>query len=389
MEPIKQAADDIAEKVDNEAVSHKLDPAQVAHYNERHQFSASGTQFLVDKHYSPLKAIGSGAYGIVCSATDTRTNKKVAIKKISAAFDDLIDAKRILREIKLLSHFKHDNVISLVDLVNPITTAQFDDIYMVMEFMETDLHKIIYSKNELTDEHCQYFIYQILRGMKYIHSSNVIHRDLKPSNLLLNGNCDLKICDFGLARGTNDKDDYELTEYVVTRWYRAPEIMCACQDYDRKIDVWSVGCIFGEILGRKPLFPGDNYIHQLNLIFGALGTPADKDLDWITNAKALQYIKNLKKKNSIPFEKLFPKASSQAIDLLSKMLVFNPEARISVADALAHPYLQALHNPKEEPECPNKFDFEFEKLAVTKQGIQNLMFEEIEKKRRGVVNPIT
>ena len=106
--------------------------------------------------------------------------------------------------------------------------------------METDLHKIIYSKNELTDEHIQYFLYQILKGMKYIHSSHVIHRDLKPSNLLLNSNCDLKICDFGLARGVKEEVDYELTEYVVTRWYRAPEVMCSVQTYDHKIDVWSV-----------------------------------------------------------------------------------------------------------------------------------------------------
>jgi len=112
---------------------------------------------------------------------------------------------------------------------------------MILDFMETDLHKIIYSKNELTDEHIQYFIYQLLKGLKYIHSAHVIHRDLKPSNLLLNGNCDLKICDFGLARGVKEEVDYELTEYVVTRWYRAPEVMCSCQEYDHKIDVWSTG----------------------------------------------------------------------------------------------------------------------------------------------------
>eukprot|EP00495_Collosphaeridae_sp_1-RS-2012_P004645 TRINITY_DN394_c0_g1_i2.p1 TRINITY_DN394_c0_g1~~TRINITY_DN394_c0_g1_i2.p1 ORF type:complete len:131 (-),score=27.06 TRINITY_DN394_c0_g1_i2:2-394(-) len=121
---------------------------------------------------------------------------------------------------------------------------------MVLGFMETDLHKIIYSKNALTDEHNQYFIYQTLRALKYINSAGVLHRDLKPSNLLLNGNCDLKICDFGLARAKSSR--YELTEYVVTRWYRAPEIMCSCHEYDEKIDVWSLGCILAElILGRS------------------------------------------------------------------------------------------------------------------------------------------
>jgi serine/threonine protein kinase len=197
-------------------------------------------KFTVDSRYSPLKPLGRGAYGVVCSATDKLTGRKVAIKKVPKAFDDLVDAKRILREIKLLRHFHHDNIVGLRDLIGPIEGEPFDDIYIVLDFMETDLHKIIYSKNDLTDEHIQYFIYQLLRGLKFIHSAHVIHRDLKPSNLLLNGNCDLKICDFGLARGVSEDNDYELTEYVVTRWYRAPEVMCSCQEYDSKLDVWSV-----------------------------------------------------------------------------------------------------------------------------------------------------
>eukprot|EP00479_Gromia_sphaerica_P013280 TRINITY_DN733_c0_g1_i4.p1 TRINITY_DN733_c0_g1~~TRINITY_DN733_c0_g1_i4.p1 ORF type:complete len:367 (+),score=83.84 TRINITY_DN733_c0_g1_i4:98-1198(+) len=306
----------------------------------------------------------------------TRT-KKYAIKKITNAFDDVIDAKRILREIKLLAHFDHENIISLLDLIPPITKDHFEDVYMVLGYMETDLHKIIYSKNELTDEHLQYFIYQVLRGLKYIHSANVIHRDLKPSNLLLNGNCDLKICDLGLARGVDDASDFELTEYVVTRWYRAPEIMCSCQEYDRKIDVWSVGCILGELLGRKPLFPGDNYIHQLNLIFGVLGTPKENDLDWITNDKALQYIQNLEPKAKVSFSHMFPKASPLSLDLLEKMLVFNPHKRISVDEALKHPYLKQLHNPRDEPTCPEAFNFDFEVDATTDKGIRNLMLQEI------------
>ena len=160
------------------------------------------------------------------------------------------------------------------------------------ELMETDLHRIIYSRQELTDDHIQYFIYQILCSLKYMHSANVLHRDLKPANVLLNSNCDLKVCDFGLARyvGTVagadndcrlpsvascsgvDERSVDLTEYVVTRWYRAPEIMLSCQEYTKAIDVWSVGCIFAELLGSKPLFPGDDYIHQLRIITDVLGT---------------------------------------------------------------------------------------------------------------------
>jgi len=347
-----------------------------------HEFMVNSCKFVVDKKYSPLKPLGRGAYGVVCSGLDRITNKKVAIKKIPKAFDDLVDAKRILREVKLLRHFKHENIVGLRDLSGPQDVNEpFEDLYIFLDFMETDLHKIIYSKNELTDEHIQYFVYQILRGLKFIHSAKVIHRDLKPSNLLLNGNCDLKICDFGLARGMKDEEDFELTEYVVTRWYRAPEVMCSCQEYDYKIDVWSVGCIMAELLGRKPLFPGDDYIKQMNLIFGVLGTPSKSDLDFITNDRALEYIKSLEKKAKIPFSKIYPKANPLALDLLEKMLTFSPTKRISVEEALSHPYLAALHNPKKEPDCKQLFDFEFERVEFTKEILQDFMWEEIYQSR--------
>ena len=144
-----------------------------------------------------------------------------------AAFANLVETKRTLREVKLLRHFKHANIVEILDIMQPESFAKFDDVYIVNELMSTDLHQIIYSSQPLTDEHVQYFIYQILRGLKYIHSAHVLHRDLKPSNLLLNANCDLKICDFGLARLASPDGDHQgfLTEYVATRWYRAPEIM--------------------------------------------------------------------------------------------------------------------------------------------------------------------
>ena len=130
-------------------------------------------------------------------------------------------------------------------------------MYIVMGSMEANLHKIIYSKQELSLDHIQYFVFQTLLGIKYLHSAGVIHRDLKPSNLLVNHDCDLKICDFGLARGAVAQDDDQMyTEYVVTRHYRAPEVMTNAKNYDEGIDVWSTGCIFAELLGRKVLCPG-------------------------------------------------------------------------------------------------------------------------------------
>lgn len=241
-----------------------------SHHYRSHSFPAGKHTFTVDERYTMIRAIGSGAYGVVISARDSKTNTNVAIKMVPKAFSDETDAKRILREIKLLKHMQHDNIVQLVDMMPPSVQylEDFRDVYLVADLMETDLHRIIYSKQKLSIDHVQYFIYQVLRGIKYIHSCRVLHRDLKPSNLLVNSNCDLKICDFGLARGVFDEDDEKastmlLTEYVVTRWYRAPEIMLACHEYSYPIDVWSVGCIFAELIQRKPYFPGDDYIDQV------------------------------------------------------------------------------------------------------------------------------
>jgi len=348
--------------------------------------------FTIDSHFTFIRSIGSGAYGVVISALNSHNNEKVAIKKIPKAFQDEIDAKRILREIKLLRCMNHENVISIEDMVPPVGLTcidDFDDVYIVSELMETDLHRIIYSKQPLTNEHVQYFLYQILRGLKYLHSANVLHRDLKPSNLLVNGNCDLKICDLGLARGILPDDEAEgagaanpassicLTEYVVTRWYRAPEIMLACQNYTKAIDMWSVGCIFAELLGRKPFFPGEDYINQLTLISEKIGKPSSDDLNFVTSDKAKRFMTRLADTPKRGMESHFPKATPEAIDLLTKMLKIHPEKRCDVVEALAHPYLAALHNLEDEPEAGFDFDFSFEDEELDSVRLRELIYEEI------------
>jgi mitogen-activated protein kinase 1/3 len=207
-----------------------------------HVVSAAGQDFEMSTKYELIKAIGHGAYGVVVSAIDHSSDSKVAIKKIPDTFEDLVDAKRIVREIHLLRSFDHDNVIRVVDLFTPQPYDDFNDVYIVSDLLDTDLHRVIYSQQPLTSEHIQYFLYQMLCGLNYIHSAGVIHRDLKPSNILMNANCDLRICDFGLSRGISSSDEHGdgLTEYVVTRWYRAPEIMLSCPSYDSQIDVWSM-----------------------------------------------------------------------------------------------------------------------------------------------------
>ncbi|KAI9355098.1 kinase-like domain-containing protein [Zopfochytrium polystomum] len=311
--------------------------------------------------YQLQRELGQGAYGVVCAAKSLETDQEVAIKKVLKVFEKSILAKRALREIKLLRHFNgHENIIRLLDMdVSDVTN--FNEIYLVQELMEADLHQIIRSEQPLTDAHFQYFLYQICRGMKYIHSANVLHRDLKPGNLLVNADCELKVCGAGPA-GLSDSTTGFMTEYVATRWYRAPEIMLSFKSYTKAIDMWSIGCIFAELLGGKPLFKGRDYVDQLNQILYILGTPDDPTLRRIGSDRAQMYIRSLKKTRKIPWTQMFPKATPNALDLLEKLLTFDPGARFTVEQALAHPYLEAYHDEEDEPIHDKMFDFSFEAL---------------------------
>ncbi|KAJ7524050.1 hypothetical protein O6H91_18G075000 [Diphasiastrum complanatum] len=219
-------------------------------------------------------------------------------------------------------------------------------------------------------------MFQLLRGLKYVHSANVLHRDLKPSNLLLNANCDLKICDFGLARTGSDKGQF-MTEYVVTRWYRAPELLLSCEEYSTAIDMWSVGCIFAELLGRRPIFPGKDYINQLKLIVNKIGSPEESDLQFINSHKARSYIRSLPFEPRIPLALLYPHANPLAINLLDRMLVFDPKKRITVTEALEHPYLAMLHDATVEPSAAAPFDFDFEDEELKEEALREKVWMEM------------
>ncbi|KAJ1639274.1 kinase-like domain-containing protein [Pavlovales sp. CCMP2436] len=322
-------------------------------------YSIIGMRFETDAKYSVKKAVGQGAYGLVCSAKVAATGDGVAIKKIPKAFDDVIDCKRLLREIKILKHFKHDNVLGIKDIQMP-PSKKWKDVYIVSELADTDLHYIIHSKQPLTEEHHKYFLYQILRGVKAIHSAHVLHRDLKPGNLLVNKNCDLKVCDFGLARSINPSTESgpvgQLTEYVVTRWYRAPELLVEADTYGEGIDVWAIGCIFAEMLGRKAIL--------------------DEDLRAVSNPQAVSFLRGMAKKPKKPWASIYPNANQGALDLLDAMLAFNPAKRISVADALAHPYLAPLHNTAHEPTA-KPFSFAFDTPNITQQQLRDQIWAEM------------
>ncbi|XP_051126239.1 mitogen-activated protein kinase 15-like [Andrographis paniculata] len=332
--------------------------------------------------YKIQEVIGKGSYGVVCSAIDTHTGEKVAIKKIHNIFEHISDAARILREIKLLRLLRHPDIVEIKHIMFPPSRRDFKDIYVVFELMESDLHQVIKANDDLTREHHQFFLYQLLRALKYIHTANVYHRDLKPKNILANANCKLKICDFGLARvAFNDTPTTIFwTDYVATRWYRAPELCGSFfSKYTPAIDIWSIGCIFAEVLTGKPLFPGKNVVHQLDLITDVLGTPSMDTISRVRNEKARRYLTSMRKKQPISFAQKFPNADPLALRLLQRLLAFDPKDRPTAEEALADPYFKGLCRPEREPSCQpiSKMEFEFERRKVTKDDIRELIFREV------------
>lgn len=345
-----------------------------------------------NKRYRFERILGQGAYGVVFSAFDKKTKQYVAVKKVEEVFDTITDSKRMLREIKILQSMKHENVSSLIDVIVPKTQSyrRFNSVIVVLDLMDTDLYHIIYSDQHLSIDHRRYFMYQMLRGMKYIHSANILHRDLKPSNILVNANCDLKICDFGLARiqngynnsslltqgsGEANEQDF-MSEYVTTRWYRAPEVLLTSGQYGPELDIWSLGCIFAELILRKPLFPGKSTLNQLSVICSTIGSPTEADLVECTNAKARRYMKSIPKTPEVDWQKKFRCATSQEIDLLKKMLQWNPKNRISAEDALEHPYFKQLHDPFDEPLTYPIKDKCFDRDDLRISEYKKLLFDE-------------
>ncbi|CAM0958337.1 unnamed protein product [Alopecurus aequalis] len=340
------------------------------------------TEYGEGNRYKIEEVIGKGSYGVVCSALDTHTGEKVAIKKINDIFEHVSDATRILREIKLLRLLRHPDIVEIKHILLPPSRREFKDIYVVFELMESDLHQVIKANDDLTPEHYQFFLYQLLRGLKYIHTANVFHRDLKPKNILANADCKLKICDFGLARVAISDTPTAIfwTDYIATRWYRAPELCGSFfSKYTPAIDIWSIGCIFAELLTGKPLFPGKNVVHQLDIITDLLGTPAPETVARIRNEKARRYLSSMRRKKAIPFTHKFPNADPFALNLLERMLAFDPKDRPSAEEALADLYFKNIASVDREPSAQpiTKLEFEFERRRITKDDIRELIYREI------------
>uniref|UniRef100_A0A672Q498 Stress-activated protein kinase JNK n=1 Tax=Sinocyclocheilus grahami TaxID=75366 RepID=A0A672Q498_SINGR len=384
---------------------------------EFYSVDVGDSTFTVLKRYQNLRPIGSGAQGIVCSAYDHNLERNVAIKKLSRPFQNQTHAKRAFRELVLMKCVNHKNVshdpkmtrnmlhamgnpaehkrlidmlfifqiIGLLNVFTPQKTLEeFQDVYLVMELMDANLCQVI--QMELDHERLSYLLYQTLCGIKHLHSAGIIHRDLKPSNIVVKSDCTLKILDFGLARTA--ATGLLMTPYVVTRYYRAPEVILG-MGYQANVDVWSVGCIMAEIVRGSVLFPGSDHIDQWNKVIEQLGTPSQEFMMKL-NQSVRTYVENRPRYTGYSFEKLFPDVlfpadsehnklkASQARDLLSRMLVIDASKRISVDEALQHPYINVWYDPAEvEAPPPLITDKQLNEREHTVEEWKELIYKEV------------
>lgn len=369
-----------------------------------------GVSFHIPERYTVKCLVGKGAYGMVCAAEDAEptegppspSTRMVAVKKIIEPFQDRTDCKRLLREIRLLRLLRHPNVLHLNDLLPPVSLSPnaWTDVYLVTRLFDTNLHRVIYSGQPLSDAHIQYILWQVFRALRYMHAAGVVHRDMKPTNILLNRDCELALADLGLARhmqpnvGSGSRQSLanspypermatgHLTKYVVTRWYRAPELLVQNQRYTTAVDMWSIGCILAEVLGAKALFPGKDSLHQLRLIFDKLGAPSQQELRLIENEQAAKFVAGLRPKHKEPtgavaYASLFPTAPPTLIDLLCSLLRFDPSKRLTAEEALKHPYLEAYHEAPEDDVPIPHIEMGFEGQNPTKERLRELVWEEV------------
>ncbi|KAF7077635.1 hypothetical protein CFC21_082167, partial [Triticum aestivum] len=286
--------------------------------------------------YEKVEKIGEGTYGVVYKAKDRYTNETIALKKIRLEQEDEGVPSTAIREISLLKEMQHRNIVRLQDVVHNEKC-----IYLVFEYLDLDLKKHMDSSADFKNHHIvKSFLYQILHGIAYCHSHRVLHRDLKPQNLLIDRRTNsLKLADFGLARAFGIPVR-TFTHEVVTLWYRAPEILLGARQYSTPVDVWSVGCIFAEMVNQKPLFPGDSEIDELFKIFRIMGTPNEET--WPGVSSLPDYKSAFPKWPSVDLATVVPTLEPLGLDLLSKMLCLDPTRRINARTALEHEYFKDL-----------------------------------------------
>mmetsp|Transcript_14066 Transcript_14066/g.20790 ORF Transcript_14066/g.20790 Transcript_14066/m.20790 type:complete len:459 (-) Transcript_14066:265-1641(-) len=353
--------------------------------------------------YSLIGPVGEGAYGVVWKARDPESGRPVALKMIKTGADSGIQQDEMgfpitsIREIRILKLLRHDNIVNLLDVATDVHGSMKGgkpgDVYMVFDYLDADLEGIMKTPElRLTSIHVKSFMHQLLLGLEYMHRHKVIHRDLKGANLLVSTGGRLKIGDFGLARSLHSNVKV-LTSKVITLWYRPPELLMRASMYSTAIDMWSVGCIFAELLQGSALFPGKDEAEQLNRIFDMCGTPTsetwpnvnacpDWEAHWKTEAAKNPRQSNLRKK----FHNLSPPS---VLDLLERLLRLDPRERISAKEALSHDYF--YDSPKVvSPECVPRLNFqschelEAKKRAKEERIAQMKKKEEDERKAKEI-----
>ncbi|KAL6634692.1 hypothetical protein ACP70R_027363 [Stipagrostis hirtigluma subsp. patula] len=336
--------------------------------------------------FEKLNAINEGTYGVVLRARDKKTGEVVAVKKVKMDKEREGFPLTSLREINILLSLHHP---SIVDVKEVVVGGRGNDTFMVMEYMEHDLKGVMETmKQPYTQSEVKCLMLQLLEGVKYLHDNWVLHRDLKTSNLLLNNRGELKICDFGLSRqyGSPLKP---YTQPVVTLWYRAPELLLGATEYSTAIDMWSLGCIMAELILKQPLFKGESEIDQLKKIFEMLGTPNEETWPGYSELPGARVI-SVKRTHSRLRGK-FPAVSftggltlSEAgFDLLSRLLTYDPEKRISADAALNHEWFREVPLPKTKDFMPtfpalNEQDRRIKKYVRSPDPLEELQKKEQE-----------
>eukprot|EP00891_Asterochloris_glomerata_P004218 jgi/Astpho2/4218/fgenesh1_pm.00064_%23_14_t len=287
--------------------------------------------------YENKEVIGEGVYGVVYKARDRLTGQIVALKKTRLEHEEEGVPSTAIREISLLKELSHVNVVKLLDVIHNERA-----LWLVFEHLDLDMKQFMDTHPQFREEHglIKLYLFQMLMGIQHCHSHRVLHRDMKPQNLLLTRhNNGLKLADFGLARAFG-VPVRAYTHEVVTLWYRAPEILLGTEHYSTPVDIWSIGCIFAEMTNNAPLFPGDSEIGQLYKIFQGLGTP--DEITWPGVSALKDYKETFPKWHPRPLQDLAPNLGPAGLNLLNQMLLYEPHARISAAEACRHPYFHDI-----------------------------------------------
>lgn len=295
--------------------------------------------------YEILGVVGEGAYGIVLKARNKENGEYVAVKKFKESEDDESVRKTTIREVKVLRMLKHENIVQLKEVFR-----RQGKLYLIFEYVERNLLEVLEEKpNGIEANLIKLCIFQLCRAIDFCHGHDIIHRDIKPENLLISRDNSLKLCDFGFARPMNPSA--VLTDYVATRWYRAPELLVGNLGYHKPVDMWAIGCIMGEIIDGQPLFPGESEIDQLYCIQKIMGPLIPEQKEAFQKNK---HFIGLKFPELSKFETLkkryLGKIDRLALNFMEKLLCMSPDERMTSAEALKHPYFEGLNEVFQRPQ---------------------------------------